>query len=115
MAGATRTGAAGNTTPYTTLLGPHKPEPAVPAGVEPHADVKTYRASNVWHPSDDGGACEPLNPPKSILYCTVNPAIAGTDGRVSAMLHVLDGAVRTGDAGKITTLTVLLVAHAPGP
>ena len=41
------TGAEGNITDCTTLLAPHAPVPTAPAGVDPHAAVKTYRASNV--------------------------------------------------------------------
>lgn len=40
---------------------------------------------------------------------------AATVGKVNAALHVLAGAVMVGAVGKITTLTVLLVAHAPVP
>jgi len=38
------TGAGGKMTTFTALLDPHVPVPAVPAGVEPHAVVKTYLA-----------------------------------------------------------------------
>ena len=38
------TGAAGKMTTLTVLEGPHDPVPAVPAGVDPHADAKTYCA-----------------------------------------------------------------------
>lgn len=34
---AVMTGAAGKTTTFTVLLAPHKPLPAVPEGVPPHA------------------------------------------------------------------------------
>ena len=40
-------GADGKITDCTTLLAPHAPVPTVPAGIDPHAAVKTYRASNV--------------------------------------------------------------------
>ena len=42
FAGAVMTGAAGNTTTLTVLLVPQEPVPAVPAGVLPQADVRTY-------------------------------------------------------------------------
>ena len=45
----------------------------------------------------------------------MNPVTAGTLGNANALLHVLAGAVITGAVGKITTLTVLLAAHAPVP
>ena len=48
------------------------------------------------------------NAPPSILYCTLNPATGVTVGKVNAVLQVLAGAMMTGAAGKITTLTVLL-------
>lgn len=51
----------------------------------------------------------------SILYSTVNPAMAGTAGNVKGALQVLVGDVMIGAVGKITTLTVLLSAHAPKP
>ena len=38
------TGAAGKMTTFTVLEGPHNMVPAVPAGVDPHADAKTYCA-----------------------------------------------------------------------
>ena len=56
-----------------------------------------------------------VKPVKSMLNSTVNPATGGTTGSDKAALHVLAGAVITGAAGKITVLTVLLAAHAPGP
>ena len=51
-----------------------------------------------------------VNAVPSILYWKVKPATAGTAGRVNAVAQVLAGAVKTGAAGNITTLTVL-----PGP
>ena len=53
--------------------------------------------------------------PPSILYCTLNPATAVTVDKVKAILQVLAGVVRTGAAGKITILTVLLAAQEPVP
>ena len=49
--------------------------------------------------------------PPSILYSTLKPATAVTVGKENAVAHVLTGAVITGAVGKITTLTILLVAH----
>jgi hypothetical protein len=45
----------------------------------------------------------------------VKPETVATVGNVNAALHVLAGAVNVGAAGKITTLTILLVAHEPLP
>ena len=47
FAGVAKTGAEGKTTAYTTLPGPQGPTPTLPAGNDPHAADKTYRASNV--------------------------------------------------------------------
>ena len=62
-----------------------------------------------------GIAGEDENAPPSMLYCTVNPETAVTVGRVNAALHVLADAVSVGAVGKITTFTVLLDPHEPGP
>ena len=53
--------------------------------------------------------------PPSMLYCTLNPATDVTAGKVNADAQVLAGAVITGAAGNITTLTVLLGPHEPVP
>ena len=50
--------------------------------------------------------------PPSILYCIVNPATEGTDGKVKADAHVFAGAVMVGAVGNITTLTTLLISQA---
>lgn len=47
LAGAVMTGAAGNITILTILLGPHNPDPTVPAGVLPQAAESIYRACTV--------------------------------------------------------------------
>jgi len=43
-----------------------------------------------------------------MLYSELNPVIAGTAGKVNPVAQVFEGCVRTGAAGKITTLTTLL-------
>ena len=48
-----------------------------------------------------------------MLYCTEKPGTAGTVGKLKAALQVFAGAVIVGAAGKIVTLTVLLL-HAVG-
>ena len=53
--------------------------------------------------------------PPSILYSILKPGTAIIDGRANEDAHVLAGAVITGAAGKITTLTILLIAHDPAP
>ena len=45
----------------------------------------------------------------------LNPATAGTDGKLNMEAHAFAVSVITGAEGKITTLTVLLAPHAPGP
>jgi len=114
--GSINTGGAGKTTPETTRLTPQAPVPSAPANVLPQSAVKTYLASKEWQPGVEGTMGELVNAPtKSILYSTVKPGTAGTFGRVNAVLQVLGGDVRIGADGKITTLTGLLIPHAPGP
>ena len=115
LAGAVMTGAAGNMTTLTVLPVPHDPVPAVPAVVLPQADVKTYFAAIVWQPVVVGIVGEAAKPPPSMLYCVVNPARVVTAGRVKADAQAFAGAVMTGAAGNMTTLTVLLVPHDPVP
>ncbi len=50
-----------------------------------------------------------------MLYCISKPLADDTVGSVNAALQVFAGTVNVGAAGKITTLTVLLVAHEPAP
>jgi hypothetical protein len=57
------------------------------------------------------GETDQLVPP-SRVYSTLNPATAGTDGKVNAEAQVFGGAVRTGTAGKTTNS--LLPLHAAG-
>jgi hypothetical protein len=45
FAGEVIMGAVGNITTFAVLLLPHKPLPAVPAGVPPHACMFTYLAT----------------------------------------------------------------------
>ena len=44
LAGEVITGAVGNITTFTVLLGPQRPDPKVPAGIPPQAAAKTYLA-----------------------------------------------------------------------
>ena len=55
------------------------------------------------------------NAAPSMLYSTVKPDTATTLGKLKADAHVFAGAVIDGAFGKTTTLTVLLLPHAPVP
>jgi len=55
------------------------------------------------------------NAPSSILYSTLNPATAGTAGKIIADSQVFAGAVIVGANGNITTFTKLLSPHDPLP
>jgi hypothetical protein len=68
LAGAVREGDAGNITTLTVLLSPQDPVPAVPAGVVPQADARTYFDFMVWHPGVEGIAGEAAYALLSILY-----------------------------------------------
>ena len=58
---------------------------------------------------------EAENAPPSILYSTLKPVTAVTVGKINADAHVPAGSVIVGAVGNITTLTVLLTPHEPGP
>ena len=50
-----------------------------------------------------------------MLYSTLNSLTAATLGKLKAEAQVFAGASITGAFGKITTLTMLLLPHAPVP
>ena len=108
LAGAVNTGAAGNITTFTVLLLPHEPVPTVFAGVDPHADVRTYLATMEWQPGVEGMAGDDVNVPPSILNCVVNPGTEVTLGKVKAALQVFAGASNVGAAGNTTKFLVSL-------
>jgi len=102
----------------------------VPAGVVPHDEESLYLAFIVQHPGVFVSKLFIAEPPvfKLELYglsappgaCTaysaVKPEIIGTAViSASLVLQVFAKGVNTGAAGNITTLTVLLLAHAPVP
>jgi hypothetical protein len=60
------------------------------------------------------GAADQL-PELSNSYSTVNPITGVTAGKVNIALQELAGCAKVGAVGKMTTLTVLLAAHAPDP
>ena len=53
--------------------------------------------------------------PPLILNSILKPATGETTGRLNMVAHVFTGVIKTGAAGKMETLTVLLVAYAPEP
>jgi hypothetical protein len=95
------------------------------AGVDPQAAVSLYLALIVQHPyvlvsklfaalrvpyalNDPPGACT--------AYSAVNPLTVVTALILASFeLHVFAKGVIVGDAGKMTTLTVLLTPHVPLP
>jgi hypothetical protein len=50
-----------------------------------------------------------------MLYSTLNPETAVTEGSVNAEAHVGAGSVMTGALGNMTVLTVLLAPQRPEP
>lgn len=87
-----------------------------PAGVEPHAAVRTYLVL-ILYPLQllaVGGVLVPQVRPSSKLYSMVKPAIVGGGVTIIAPQPALTVGAG-GGAGNITTFTVLLTAHAPGP
>ena len=69
----------------------------------------------VWQPGVVGTVGLAANASPSMLYSTLKPATVLTVGKLNAEAQVFAGAVIVGALGKITTLTVLLLPHAPVP
>ena len=69
----------------------------------------------VWQPGVVGIVGLAPNAPPSMLYCTLKPLTAAILGKLKADAQVFVGASIDGAFGKITTLTVLLLPHAPVP
>ena len=61
----------------------------------------------VWHPGVVGITGVVVNVAVLILYSTLNPLIAGTEGSVNAEAQVLKGACRIGFSGYTKAFTVV--------
>ena len=69
----------------------------------------------MWQPGTMFTIGAGVNAPPSMLYCTVKPATALTIGKLKSASQVFINGSNTGAVGNITTLTVLLLPHAPVP
>ena len=69
----------------------------------------------VWQPVVVGIVGLVPKAPPSMLYSTVKPTTSATLGKLKAEAQVFAGASIDGAFGNITTLTVLLLPHAPVP
>ena len=100
LPGGVSTGAAGKITMFTGLLSAQGTGPGLLLVADPQVADITYLALTLWHPAVAGMAGEEEYMPPLILYCTVNPEIDATDGKVKgAGAQVFAVGVSTGAGG----------------